>query len=71
MTKSKLLAMLALVLLSGCVTARPVAVNKDQAKAAASFCAVAEYQPDPSGLDPDKAANNAKGLYLHCAWAHP
>jgi uncharacterized protein YcfL len=75
MMKSKVLVMLALVLLSGCVTARPVAVNRDQAKAAASFCAVAEYQPilpdDPVETQAAKASNNAKGAYLHCAWAHP
>lgn len=71
MTKSKLLVLLATLPLSACVTALPVAADRQQAKAAASFCAVAEYQPDPAGTDPAKASNNAKGAYLHCAWAHP
>jgi hypothetical protein len=42
-----------------------------QAKPAASFCAVAEYQSvqpgDPLETQAQKASNNAKGAYL-CGW---
>jgi hypothetical protein len=47
----------------------------EQAKAAASFCAVAEYQPevpgDPVETAAMKASNNAKGVFLNCPWAAP
>lgn len=61
------------MLLAGCVSTRPVAITKADAKAMASFCAVAEYQPVNAGDSVDtqaqKASNNAKGEYLKCEWA--
>lgn len=77
MTKNKALLLLAVLPLSGCfekaAPALPVVTTQDQAKAAASFCTVAEYQPvlaaDPVETQAMKASNNAKGAYLKCAWA--
>lgn len=73
MRKSLVLVLLAMLPLSACVTARPVAVTTSQAKASASFCAVAEYQAVQPGdsveTQAQKASNNAKGAYLNCSWA--